>query len=100
MSWIKQEAAGNLWKPEEAEETLEGEVISIDEKAAYGTQLSILDEKGNEVTTPGHTNLIAQLDKVRKGQRVKIVFKGSVPTKKGNPLRLYEVFIHFPDQKE
>ena len=87
----KLEGAG-IWLPDKVEEELQGEVTDISE-GLYGLQYTVKDTSG-EQRTPSHKVLQARLQKVKVGDTIKIVFKGTQPPKvRGqNPTSMYEVF--------
>ena len=87
----KLEGAG-IWLPQIEGDELQGEVNDIAE-GLYGLQYTIKTGK-EDLKTPSHKVLQARMQKVKVGDFVKIVFKGSVaPKVRGqNPTLMYEVF--------
>jgi len=87
----KLEGAG-IWLPDAVEEELQGEVTDISE-GLYGKQYTVKNEAG-EQRTPSHKVLQARLQKVKVGDFIKVVYKGTQPPKvRGqNPTEMYEVF--------
>lgn len=92
--WEKQEGTG-VWVPQAEEETLEGEVVNFIEEGGYGPQWEIKVADGDIKRTPSHKVLQNRMIKTKKGDQVRIVYKGEEPPKvKGqNPTKMYEVFI-------
>jgi len=93
MTWEKQEGNMDFWNPEEGEELI-GEVKEL-VQGNYGLQIQVQKEDGSVVTTPSHKVLQAKLNKIEKGNKVKIVYvKQDLPKVKGqNGVKLYEVYI-------
>lgn len=91
--WEKQEGMG-IWFPSEEGDELIGEVVEINPEATYGVQYSIKKDDGEEILTPSHKVLQNRLGKIKVGDKVKIVYKGTEPPKvKGqNPTEMYEVY--------
>lgn len=94
MTWKKQEGMG-FWSPEKEGDELVGEVTSVDTEGEYGTRYMIRNEDGDEVITPSHKVLQNRMLKAKKGDKVKIVYKGTEPpsVKGYSPTQIYEVFI-------
>lgn len=89
MTWI--EVKGDYWQPDEPGDYLEGVIIDIN-PTEYG-DVYVLDCKINGmIATPAHKVLQSRLSKFVVGKRVRIEFRGTRPTKKGNPVNIYKVF--------
>ncbi len=90
--WEEQESTG-VWIPKEEGQELVGEVTDIVE-GTYGLQYIIKTDK-EETRTPSHKVLQNRMGKAKKGDTVKIVYKGEEPpaVKGQNPTRMYDVFI-------
>ena len=94
MDWEKQEGMG-MWLPDKEDDELIGVVEDVLDEGAYGRQFSIKKEDGDTILTPSHKVLQSRMGKVKKGDQVKIVYKGEEPpaVKGNNPTKLYEVFV-------
>jgi len=93
MTWEKQEGNMDFWNPTEGEELI-GEVMELIQ-GNYGLQIAVKKADGSVVTTPSHKVLQAKLNKIEKGNKVKIVYvKQDLPKVKGqNGVKLYEVYV-------
>lgn len=91
--WEKQESTG-MWIPTEEGQELVGEVVEILTEGSYGPQWVIKTDE-EETRTPSHKVLQNRMAKAKKGDTVKIVYKGEEPpnVKGQNPTKIYEVFI-------
>lgn len=91
----KAEVSGSIWKPEVEGDTVTGEVLKIGkEKGKFGEQtVMILLTSGGAVTVFANEPMERGLEehKVAAGDRIAIQFKGSVPSGKGRPCRLFAV---------
>ena len=101
QEWNELKSDSGIWKPEQKDEKLEGEVIEI-KQGPYGLQLTVETADGGKVTTPSHKALQTRIGAVKAGDIVRIVFVGTdLPKVKGqNPTRLYSVFIKNPEHAE
>lgn len=92
MEWEKQEGT-ELWLPTEEGETLQGEVISVNDSGEYGRQLTIKKEDGEEIKTPSHKVLQSRTAKIKMGDIIRIKYVGTeAPSVKGySPTKMYEV---------
>jgi hypothetical protein len=93
MAWIEQTSDLGMWMPKIGEELI-GEVIKIEE-GMYGKNLDIKKDDGSIIKTPSHKVLQARLNKVKIGDKIKVVFvKEELPRLKGyQPTRIYSVAI-------
>lgn len=90
MVW--NELKGEVWSPEEEGEAVEGVIIDKAE-GQWGITCTIENkESGINIKTPAHTILQERLEKCNIGDRVRIEYKGSKDSKKGNPVQIYKVF--------
>jgi hypothetical protein len=81
----------SYWQPKNEDEFIEGKIIEI-KKGVFGNNYSIKDKQGFIHITPSHKLLENLMSTLSLNDIVKIVFKGTTPTNKGNPLQLYKVY--------
>lgn len=82
------------WKPTQDGEEIVGKVKNKTE-GDYGNQWTLLQDNGEEITTPSHAVLQSRMEKTKIGDIVKITYKGQdSPKIKGQQgAQLYEVRI-------
>lgn len=92
-------AESNIWIPVVDGEQIEGTVIDKIE-GQYGIQL-VLNSEGNEIKTPSHKVLQARLEKIEKGDKIRITYKGEVPPsiRGQNPTKIYKLEKDNPEEK-
>lgn len=86
---------GNMiWKPEQADEQLTGEIIDADE-GEYGPYVIIQSEDDDiDYQTPGHAALRKKIKRLKVGERVRITFLGLVVSETtGNEYNDYKVEV-------
>lgn len=81
-----------VWKPQEDNEAIEGVLKSYVEHEQYGRQYK-LDVDGEEISMPSHRILQDKLSQIELNNIVKIVYVGTKPSKQGQKMRLYNVFM-------
>lgn len=90
--WI--EVKDDFWSPEELEDSVEGVIVDVKEHQSYGKQWNIVNKKKNlDILTPYHKALQRLMEKVSVGDYIKIIYKGSKPTNKGNPVEIYSLWL-------
>jgi hypothetical protein len=82
----------DLWLPTQEGTSVTGKVTEVFE-GQYGPQHILEDEQGEIIRLPSHKMLQAKLEKARVGAIVRVTFLCEVPSKKGHPMRTYEVAI-------
>lgn len=91
LRWIEIEEKEIYWEPVAEEDFIEGVIIRIDDKD-FGKQAVIENVKDDKVyITPSHKNLQGKLEDLEVGEKVKVTYKMSKPTKKGNDYMIYKV---------
>ena len=84
----------DFWTPDEIDESVEGVIVGVNEHKLYGKQWNIVNKKKNlDFLTPYHKALQRLMEKVNVGDNVRIVYKGSKPTNKGNPIEIYSLWV-------
>lgn len=80
----------NLWKPTKEGDVLEGKVVSEMTHASFGKSWGIETANGT-YNTPSHKLLQNRFSSIKIGDKVKIVFEGTQPSKvRGqSPMALY-----------
>ncbi len=94
MEWIEQKGS-DFWKPEEAGEELQGEIMGIVVDGQFGIQFTIKTDEGKISVTPSHAVLQSRMRGCKEGDHVRILFDGLQRTKvKGQKdMKLYRVFV-------
>ena len=95
------EADSNVWRPENAEEFLEGTLTNKEKTAMGGMKYTLKLENNEEKVFFGSTVLNDLLDKCEIGDKMKIIFKGLKPSKIAGrqPLKLWKVYRDVPEQQ-
>lgn len=93
----EQQAGGRMWPEKETNvgESVEGKCVSI-ENGKYGQVYTIEGANGKLTALKSVKALLPRMIKVHVGTIVKIVYTGTEPTTKGNPMLLFDVFIAKP----
>ena len=65
--------------------------------AKYG-KAYVLNVDGKEKTMFGTAILDGLMADVKSGETVKVVYGGTIPTKKGNPAHVFKVFVDRPEE--
>ncbi len=91
----------DFWKPEAAEDSIEGIYIACDEKVGTNnSNVYILENDGKQIKVWGSTIIDDRMRLISPGDKVKIIFKGETKNKKGQALKLFSVFKDTPDKIE
>lgn len=86
----KEVEAGNLWLPDEENQSIEGEVVRRTE-GAFGEQVVLKTPNDEEFNIPNHAVLNTKLAGVEVGTWIKIVYLGETKSKKGVGYKDYRV---------
>lgn len=91
--WVEQ-FGSQFWNPKTEGEELVGSVVKVKRDPEFGFQYVLLCDNGEQFVTPSHKLLQARMMDIIIGDRVKLVFKGELPSKdpKKNPTRNYKVY--------
>lgn len=81
----------SYWTPKSEDEFIEGKIIEI-KKGVFGNNYSIKSKDGFIHITPSHKLLENLMSVLNLNDVVRIVYKGSTPTNKGNDLQIYKVY--------
>lgn len=83
----------NLWQPENIKESIEGKIVEI-EDGIFGKQYT-LKVGEQDYILPSHRTLIRRLEKLKKGDVVKVEYTGQKEnsTAGKNPTNLYKVYL-------
>jgi len=80
-----------IWKPETVGETMVGELLSI-KKLTFGEVLRLRTKKGIEAVPQSVS--MAEIDfREFIGRRLRFIFKGTVETKSGNKVKLFQISV-------
>ena len=92
--WVEQKL-GEFWKPDEAGEELQGEIVGIADDEKFGKQYTIVTDEGKTSVTPSHAVLQSRLKLLKVGDYVRIIYDGKQASKtKGyKDMELYRVFV-------
>lgn len=83
-----------VWKPKEAEEAIEGVLISIDEDSGKFNSMiyHIENDKGEQIVVFGSTILNDRMKYIKEGDYLKIVYKGITKNSNKQDVKLYDVY--------
>jgi hypothetical protein len=88
--------SGGLWRPEVKGDTIAGEVLAMAEKKGkFGVQNLVTIDTGKSGVRAVYANIVMQrgLDEkaVKVGDRIAIQYRGTAPSGKGRPCKLFAV---------
>lgn len=91
MEWEEQ-GNNEYWKPQKIEDELTGVIVHIEEHEEYGKTYQVKTAEGEDWKTPYHRVLQDRMKEVAPGDIVKIIYKGSEASGKGNHVQIYKVY--------
>lgn len=65
--------------------------------AKWGQQYT-LNVNGKRKIVYGTSFLDSRMKNIKLGETIKIVYQGTIPTKKGNPMHVFSVFVDRPEE--
>lgn len=88
-----EEITGDVWKPEKEGDMVEGILINKEiDKPPYNSTLYHLEKDGAAMAVWGSSVLDSRMLYISAGEYVRITFKGTEPSKKGqNPIKIFKV---------
>lgn len=93
MAFKKIENDG-VWKPVTVGESVEGTYVGKDENVGgFDSTIYHLNTVNGPLSVWGSAILDQNMVYVKLNQKVKIVFTGTTPSKKGNDTKLFDVFV-------
>ena len=99
--WVQVKEDTTFWNPEVENETIKGTIMDVKEDKWGNKQYKLFNAKEDHYyLTPSHTTLQALMSKVGINNVVKIEFKGSKDIGKGNPLKIYELWMKPMSKKD
>lgn len=87
-----------VWKPENAEDSIEGILIKAEPSGNYANKVYSLECKTGFFIVYGTTVLDDRMSYVKEGDIIRIVFKGLQKNKKGQDTKIFEVLKDEPEQ--
>lgn len=91
----------NVWKPEKEGDMIEGKLIKVEPSIQYSSQIYSLETKTNgHVIVFGTTILDDKMCYVKVGDVIRIVYMGNKPSAKGQPTKMFDVFVDAPETQE
>lgn len=91
MSFQKVEAI--LWKPTKSGEEIIGKLLKVETGKKFDNQVYTLETKDGLANIFSTAVLQDRMKYVEVGQKVKIVFNGNAPNKKGQDTKMFDVFV-------
>ena len=89
MEW--KEINPGVWHPEQPGDSIEGVLISKDQKGGFDSTAYSLENKGIQTLVWGSTVLDDRMKFVNVGDLVRIEFKGKEKNKKGQEVKIFKV---------
>ena len=88
---FKKVEAGDIWKPKNINEEIEGRIVGID-KGKYGNEYTLQTKDKKKIQLPAHKGLVRRLANVEIGTYVLITYEGKGEAREGeNAPELYDV---------
>jgi hypothetical protein len=91
MTFQKVEAI--LWKPTKSGEEIVGKLLKVETGKKFNNQVYTLETRDGLVNIFSTAVLQDRMKYVELGSRVKIIFNGNAPNKKGQDTKMFEVFV-------
>jgi ribosomal protein L19 len=93
ISWEEVEEKEIYWEALAEGDTVQGVIIQIDD-TSFGNRYKLENVKEDKLyILPQHKNLQSKLDQLGVGDTVRVTYKMSKPTKKGNDYIIYKVEV-------
>lgn len=94
---FKEIDSANLWLAENKDDSIEGEVVSIDTDQFDKKQHTLKAPSGEEFAIPSYTVLVTKLKNIAVGDYVKITYLGELKSKKGALYKDFKVEVEIKE---
>ena len=82
-----------LWKPIKSGDEIIGKLLKVETGKKYNNQVYTLETRDGLANIFSTAVLQDRMKYVEIGSKVKIVFNGNAPNKKGQETKMFEVFV-------